>query len=596
MREQERQLARRHVDEDCQQRLSRYRSDLLSALERVKHQATTRHTHEAAVLVGAVREGKLVLPWENELDAKRFRRSLEDTAFGIHIRRAEREELTERRLDQAAEHYRAAIMEARLPSERAYAGLLLARTTQKIGRQGEARKEYRAVLQSGAEFRDEYGVPLALYAAPALLDAGSERNEILQLLHALMRDRSRLGPATLHRMRDLAGKLGAADLTPVLDRWIGEHEQAEALQADVPRLLARLATEDPVWIPFGEPVWLVSLAARIGGTEPVLVAVSAARLRGLLSPSMENARIVQGKEGQPLGDSFPGLHVILPEGTPQKAGFSGTFMTLSLVLVMTLTLFAGYLLWRDVRRDGRLAELRSNFVSSVSHELRTPLTSIRMFTERMRLDDEMHPDTRAEYLDTILRESERLSRLVDNVLCFARIEQGRATYDLQPVSLAGVIENAVRAFGHVTGQSGFRLDLDVAPGLPAVLADRDALQQAILNLLGNAVKYSGSSREITLRLERENENAAIRVIDHGIGIAAEEQAHIFERFYRAATSENQHIPGTGLGLTLVDHIATAHGGSSSVKSCTGAGSTFTIRIPFAHGSTVPAGAAVAEQP
>lgn len=115
-----------------------------------------------------------------------------------------------------------------------------------------------------------------------------------------------------------------------------------------------------------------------------------------------------------------------------------------------------------------------------------------------------------------------------------------------------------------------------------MLADRDALQQAILNLLGNALKYSGSSREIALRLEREDGRAAIHVIDHGVGIAAEEQARIFERFYRVPTPENRQIPGTGLGLTLVSHIAAAHGGSISVKSAPGAGSTFTIRIPFSE--------------
>jgi signal transduction histidine kinase len=199
----------------------------------------------------------------------------------------------------------------------------------------------------------------------------------------------------------------------------------------------------------------------------------------------------------------------------------------------------------------------------------------------MRMDDEIDSKTRAEYLDTILRESERLSRLVENVLHFARIEQGRAVYDLRPASLAAVVESAVSVFRRAAEQAGFRLQVDVDPGLPPALADRDALQQAILNLLANAMKYSGSSRDVALRLEREDGCAAIRVTDHGVGIASQEQARIFERFYRAATPENRQIPGTGLGLTLVDHIARAHGGSVSVESRLNAGSTFTIRIPFA---------------
>lgn len=324
------------------------------------------------------------------------------------------------------------------------------------------------------------------------------------------------------------------------------------------------------------------------------MAVSVDHLRALLGRSAEDVRMVQGKEGDSLGDNFPGLRAIVQVRAPQSGALGRTFLALALAFVVGLTLIAGFLLWRDARRDARLAELRSQFVSSVSHELRTPLTSIRMFAESVRLDDEMDPETRAQYLDTVLRESERLSRLVDNVLRFARVEEGRAAYDLQPASLAEVVQNAVRGFSPPAEQAGFRLEVSVAPDLPPVLADRDALEQAILNLLGNAMKYSGASREIALRVERDDGRAAIRVIDRGIGIAPEEQARIFERFYRAGTAENRRIPGTGLGLTLVEHIAKAHGGGVSVESLPQAGSTFTIRIPFAP-QRIEARAAIAGQ-
>lgn len=592
MNQQERQLAQRRAEEEHQRQLALFRSDLLSGLESVKRQAAAGRVHEAVVLVSAVRDGNLALPYEDGAYARQFRKSLEGTAFGSRIRRGEQEELVGRRFDQAAEQYRAAIAESRFPWEKAYAGLLVARSEQKAGRQAEARARYRAVLQSAAAFRDEYGIPLALYAATALLESGAARGEIVPLLRRLVRDPSRLGPAALSMMRDVAGKAGAADLLPELDRLMQEREQAEALQADFPRLLGRLQAEDPVWIPYGEPAWLVSLASG-AGADPVLVAVSVDRLRALVGRLAEDVRIVQGNEGKPLGDSFPGLRAVVPVGKTQSGGLGRVFLALTLAFVMGLTVLAGLLLWRDVRRDARLAELHSQFVSSVSHELRTPLTSIRMFTESMRMDDEMDSKIRAEYLDTILHESERLSRLVENVLHFARIEQGRAVYDLRPASLAAVVESAVRGFRRAAEQAGFRLQVDVASGLPPVLADRDALQQAILNLLANAMKYSGSSRDVVLRLEREDGCAAIRVTDQGVGIASQEQARIFERFYRATTPENLRIPGTGLGLALVDHMARAHGGSVSVESRLNAGSTFTIRIPFAP-ERVVAGAAVQE--
>lgn len=122
--------------------------------------------------------------------------------------------------------------------------------------------------------------------------------------------------------------------------------------------------------------------------------------------------------------------------------------------------------------------------------------------------------------------------------------------------------------------------VEVENGLPAVNADRDALEQAILNLLTNAMKCSGESREIGIRLSSQNGHAVIQVIDRGLGIASEEQARIFEKFYRVPTSETKLIPGTGLGLTLVAHIAQAHGGRVEVQSAPGAGSAFSIHIPL----------------
>jgi two-component system phosphate regulon sensor histidine kinase PhoR len=129
-------------------------------------------------------------------------------------------------------------------------------------------------------------------------------------------------------------------------------------------------------------------------------------------------------------------------------------------------------------------------------------------------------------------------------------------------------------------QQGFELRLDVEESLPVVNADGDALQQAILNLLTNAMKYSGASREIDLRLHRQNGQAVIQVTDYGVGIAREEHAPIFENFYRVLTPESKLIPGAGLGLTLVAHVAKAHGGSVEVQSAPGEGSTFSICLPL----------------
>jgi signal transduction histidine kinase len=247
---------------------------------------------------------------------------------------------------------------------------------------------------------------------------------------------------------------------------------------------------------------------------------------------------------------------------------------------LSVTLFGAYLLWRDVRRELRLAELRSQFVSSVSHELKTPLTAIRMFAETLRMGRPTDQHMQAEYLDTIVNESERLTRLLNNVLDFSKIEQGKKTYNLEPTPLVDVVRKSARAVEYPLAQQGFELRVDVENDLPPVRVDGDALQQAILNLLTNAMKYSGESRELELRLRKLDGQAVIQVTDRGMGIAPEEQSNIFEKFYRAATPENTLIPGTGLGLTLVAHVAKAHGGCVRVQSAPGEGSTFSIHLPM----------------
>jgi signal transduction histidine kinase len=294
--------------------------------------------------------------------------------------------------------------------------------------------------------------------------------------------------------------------------------------------------------------------------------------------------VVGGEGGESLGESLSDLRVHFASMANAEmgvgAGLQRSFYVVSLVLVLGLTAIGGYLVWRDVRRELRVAELRSQFVSSVSHELKTPLTSIRMFAETLQMRGLADPKIHAEYLDTIVNESERLTRLLNNVLDFSRIERGQKTYQMQSTPLTDVIDACVHTMQYPLAEQGFRLRVSIAEGIPPIEADRDALEQAILNLLANAMKYSGKSRDIDLRVSRQNGNAVIQVADYGIGIPAKEHQRIFEKFYRAPGPENRAIPGTGLGLALVDHIAKAHGGNVDVASSPGQGSTFSIRLPI----------------
>jgi two-component system phosphate regulon sensor histidine kinase PhoR len=573
---QERQLAEKRALDERQRKLTQFRLNLVTELERVKRFAVAGRPYDAAALVARVRDGNVVLPWDAGSQISAVRTHLETATFGDAARAGEREELASHNFDMAARHYHNAIAAAHDAWERAYGSVLLARVENKAGHKADARRRYRAVAGCPAEIQDEYGVPLALYAAEALLGLGDERDVPELVLGHLKTALPQLTPAALTMMRDVANKASNRDVIGTLERQIRDRDQAESIERDFPRLLPRLQSDEPVWVAYGDPLWLISLA-NVTEREPILVAV---RAEGLTSGNRD-VHLAGGKRGEPLGETFPGLRAEVTV-TPEGDGALGRiFLTLALVFVVGLTLVAGFLLWRDLRRSARVAEMRSHFISSVSHELRTPLTSIRMFAESMRMEDEMDPETRAEYLDTILRESERLSRLVDNVLQFARVEQGRAAYQKRSVDVAGVLDGALRTFEPLAAQAGFEIDLQKPPVLPCLVADRDALEQAILNLLSNAIKYSGTCRRISVKIVDEGTHAAIRVIDGGVGIAPEEQRRIFERFYRAEAIENRQIPGAGLGLTLVKHIAEAHGGSISVESQPGTGSTFTLRIPFA---------------
>jgi signal transduction histidine kinase len=165
-------------------------------------------------------------------------------------------------------------------------------------------------------------------------------------------------------------------------------------------------------------------------------------------------------------------------------------------------------------------------------------------------------------------------------LDFSKIEQGTRTYRFVNTSLEEVIHAAEKAMAFPMNQKGFSIQVDLEKDIPPIKADRDAIEQAVLNLLHNAMKYSGESRKIILKLRRNGDMVCIDVIDHGIGILEENRGQIFGKFFRVPGIENQKIPGTGLGLTIVSHIARAHGGKVEVFSHSGEGSTFSIILPL----------------
>ena len=260
-----------------------------------------------------------------------------------------------------------------------------------------------------------------------------------------------------------------------------------------------------------------------------------------------------------------------------------------LLLVMALLGFGGYLTVRTVRKEMEIARLKSEFVSTVSHEFRSPVTGIRQLAEIL-MRGQPSEDRRRQYYEMIGHESDRLARLVENVLDFAQMEEGRKEYRFEPLETDAWLRALVEEFQTQSTQQGVSLAATIPERLPMVLADREALTCAVHNLLDNAVKYSPECKTVWLEAEATGAWLTILVRDCGLGITEEDQKHIFEKFYRGSGEAARHVKGAGLGLSLVKHIVTAHSGSVECQSRPGEGSTFSIHLPVLTGSPKDNGA------
>jgi signal transduction histidine kinase len=326
------------------------------------------------------------------------------------------------------------------------------------------------------------------------------------------------------------------------------------------------------------------LEAALGGPEAPPLAITDHRDRPVFERTAGGRTEVVA--AVPLSEALPAWRLALyqPTGLSPRAAidrqvmlFTGAFGLL--LLVIAAGLVASY---RLVRRETETARLKAEFVANVSHDLKTPLSLIRVFGETLEMGRVTDEATRHEYYRVITRESERLSRLIENVLDFSRIEGGRRRYDLVPVSVEPLVRDTVESFAYVLAQQGFKVDVAVPPGLPEVPMDAEAVGQALGNLIDNAIKYSETRKLLTVEAAIREGGLALTVGDEGIGIPREEQRKIFDKFYRVGRSETQGRRGSGVGLALVRHVAEAHGGRVSVDSQPGQGSRFTLWLPLAR--------------
>jgi two-component system phosphate regulon sensor histidine kinase PhoR len=237
----------------------------------------------------------------------------------------------------------------------------------------------------------------------------------------------------------------------------------------------------------------------------------------------------------------------------------------------------------DLTPIRKLEAVRRDFVANVSHELRTPLTIVGGFAETMQ-DPDVPPERRAEFARTILTNTQRMQRIVDELLDLSRIESGHWKPRPQAVSVADLAEEVFARVAETAKSKGIALDAKLQPGADVIHADRTALEQILFNLVDNALRYTGPGGRITIRTIHRDRGIALTVSDTGSGVPPEHLPRIFERFYRADSGRSRESGGTGLGLAIVKHLVEAHGGTIGAESVVGAGTTITIVFPAGAGS------------
>ncbi len=330
-------------------------------------------------------------------------------------------------------------------------------------------------------------------------------------------------------------------------------------------------------------------AVTLHQTEALLARMRVGLAAIVLPPDVSVTILPPGKEFErfflslPAGESLPGWRLAL--SLKDQSLFDAaakqriaSYIWIGVLVFATVIVLAAVAL-RLVRRQVALTQLRNDLVANVTHELKTPLSSMRLLVDTLLNSQPLHEQTAREYLQLIAQENLRLSRLIDNFLTFSRMERNKYAFGFKEVPAAEIVAGAITAVSERFNVPGCRFTTQIAPELPRVTADADAMVTAVVNLLDNAYKYSGEDKEITLSAGAANGSVFFAVKDNGIGLSPRDTKRIFKRFFQVDQRLSRSGGGCGLGLSIVKFIVSAHHGSVRVESQPGRGSTFIISLP-----------------
>lgn len=257
-----------------------------------------------------------------------------------------------------------------------------------------------------------------------------------------------------------------------------------------------------------------------------------------------------------------------------------TYTNLILLLLLTIVIITGVVIvYRNIRKELELAQIKSDFVSNVSHELRTPLALISMYAETLEMGRVKSDEKKEEYYRIMSNESNRLGKIVNSILSFSKIEAGKRKYNFTPTNINELIKNVYETYNYHLASKGFRFEIDLGDKIPQINIDGEAVSEALINLIDNAAKYSKNDKIVYLSTGIKNNRVFVEVQDKGIGIPKADQKKIFDKFFRVSTGLVHDTKGTGLGLTIVKHVMDAHNAIIEIESEIDKGSTFRVLFP-----------------
>jgi signal transduction histidine kinase len=466
---------------------------------------------------------------------------------------------------KAADAYRA-LSEDRNPAVRAGALLRLARVLQKLGQTNESRAAYaRLAQQTGVRVA---GAPADLVARHAMGDPNL-REDLLRARWHLTRGQFEFyfgGPAPEPRqaLAEAAAMVwnnsGARGQTTL---WTGGHPFFVMWRTSGERRAILLETPK---LPPGYP----QECAAVDSEGRVVIGQRDRNLRAAIRPAAEN--------------QLPWtLYLTAPAAPPGAMPESQVYLLLGMGVMVVFLIAGTYFIARAIRREMEVGRMQSDFVSTVSHEFRSPLTSIRQLSEILEEGRVPSEERRQVYYSTLVRETQRLQRLVEALLNFGRMEAGARPYRFEEVETASLVHRVAGEFESQLA-AGRRIEMTGPDATCAISADPDALSVVLRNLIDNALKYSPDHPAVWVEWKLEHARVAIRVTDQGLGITPAERRAIFRKFVRGSAAAAANVKGSGVGLAMVKHIVAAHRGEIHVHSTPGEGSTFTVLLPALEAS------------